>query len=164
MCSTWRARLNRGTQELELTRSKYQFSRVKCFCKTAGGTTFEAAKAQQRQEIISDEPILAALGRKVAAEMTGLATCERSGYRDVGIRRRKIALILGYLVLKHKMIAPGIPCEFGGHAMILMPIMQPMCEDDIRIDFRLQILEKTFHIGVLCRQETIPEVSNDNLA
>ena len=56
------------------------------------------------------------------------------------------------------MIAPGIPSEFGGQAMILMSILQPMREDDIRVDLFLQIFEIALHIDVLCWQVSRPGI------
>src|SRR5688572_27126709 len=107
---------------------------MKGFCKTARGTTLDSSKAHERQEIIGEEPILAALGREVAAKVIDLSACKQSCYWDVCIRRRKIALIFGNFVLKYEMIAPSIPSEFSSQSMILMPIVQPMRENDIRID------------------------------
>jgi hypothetical protein len=62
------------------------------------------------------------------------------------------------------MIAPCIPSEFGGQAMILMPIVQPVSDDNIRVDLSLQFFEIALHIGVLRWKKPIPEVCNDDLS
>src|SRR5512139_1390650 len=126
-------------------------------------TTFHPAYAHQCQKVVGNEPILAALGREMALKMGDFATRKRSRNRYISVRLPQIALVLGNLVFEHELITPCVPRKLGGQAMVLVPILQPVRKNDIRIDIALQLLEKRLHIGILRRQESVAKVRNEDL-
>ena len=83
--------------------------------------------------------------------------------RNEGIRLGQIAIELGNFVFENQMIAKRIPGEVGKNAMVLMPIITEMSEDQVGLNETFELLEVIFDQFTLVREEAGPEILYDDL-
>src|SRR5687768_16496335 len=80
----------------------------------------DAAQAQERVESLLAKPAAAVLRPEMLQQVPYLACRDRTRERHVEVRLPEVALVLRDLVLKDQVVAPGLPGDLGGDAMVLV--------------------------------------------
>jgi len=83
--------------------------------------------------------------------------------RDEGVRLGQVSIELGNFVFENQMIAKGVPGEIGKNAMILMPIIAEMSEDQVGLNETFELLEVIFDQFTLVGEEAGPEILYNDL-
>ena len=66
-------------------------------------------------------------------------------------------------ILEDEVVAKGVPCQFVDHAMVLMPIVAIVRQDDVRVRRCLDRLEVLFDLIAHIRKEAVAKVLHDDL-
>ena len=92
----------------------------------------------------------------MSLEQFDLAIERRGGEDAEEIWRSEIAVVLRDLVLEDEVIAPRVPGELRNEAVILMPIVAVVSEDEVGREVALQRLELVFHGRARERKKSSP--------
>src|SRR5688572_11954327 len=128
------------------------------------GGAFDATQAQDRLEGVLRHPRLAAaFAAESSTDVLDLARANFFVEGDKEVRPAEIAVVLGNLVLQDQVAAPRVPGEVTDGAVVLVPVIPIVGEDQIRIDVLLELLEELLDVGSLVREKAVPEIRHDDL-
>src|SRR5271163_1502162 len=123
-------------------------------------TRFNATQSHQASKCVGREPTFAAL-RPIAVEQYANLAFDMGGLQlNVGRRGRQIALVFGHFVFKDQVAAIRVPGQLGNESMILVSIIAPMGEDQVRISRPFEALELLLNPGEMSREEAVAVVSS----
>src|SRR5262245_51127204 len=86
-----------------------------------------------------------------------LARSERTREGHVEVRLPEVALVLRNLVFEHEVVAPGLPGDLGSDAMVLVPVLEPVGEDQVGPHRALQVLDERLDLAEFSREAAIGE-------
>src|ERR1035437_1017618 len=133
---------------------------MKCLRMTRGASRFHSAQSHEPHECLWREPMPGPLGRETRHQPAHF----RLGYtlRDWNeeIRMAEIAVVLGNFEFQNATVAERIPGQFGDHAMVLVPIVSLMSENQVGRSLRFELLEERLDIGGHIGEETVTKRQN----
>ena len=95
-------------------------------------------------ESVFGEPMLRRLGHEMLQEQIDLQGGKSIRKRQIQIRAPEVTVILQNLVFQNQMVPECIPGQVGQHPVILMSIISVMGEDNIGVEFRLNLFKPVF--------------------
>ena len=116
----------------------------------------DPAQPQQGPEGVVAEPGPPGLAGEALAQQLdlALAALRLQGHEQVGLA--EVALVLGDLVLQDQVAAEGVPGQLGDQPVVLVPVLEPVGEDQVGVDLGLEPLEALLH-GRAVGEEAVPE-------
>ena len=76
---------------------------------------------------------------------------------DEDVRRAEVAVVLRDLVLEDQVVTPRVPRELGHQAMVLVPVVAVVGEDQVGIHVGLELLEVVLDLGTHPGEVALPE-------
>src|SRR5262245_42711856 len=102
---------------------RFRVSLQPCLCRS---------QSHQSGEEIFGEPSLGTLRAEDAHQEHQLAADDVPAERYEHVRVAEIAFVLRDFVFEHRVITKGVPRELGQAPMILVPVLEPVSEYEIR--------------------------------
>src|SRR2546428_10915395 len=127
--------------------SEARFPAVEALCESYGSRALHTSNPGHRPEQVGREPWLGRLRREVFHEQSDLAIESGGGKRGEEIGRSEVAVIFRDLVLEDQLVTPGVPGELRYEAVVLVPIVAIVSEDEVRGELLFQRLELVFYRG-----------------
>ena len=104
------------------------------FGKSALGPAFHTPQTGHAGERVGVEPVSPSLGRESVDHEPGLVFSSPGGQLDIDGRLTQLAVELGDLVFKDKVIAKRLPGELSNEPVILMAVFPIVGQDDVGAD------------------------------
>src|SRR5439155_23478010 len=79
----------------------------------------------------------------------------RPSQRDKAVRRSEIAIELGNLVLEDEMIPKSIPGQIRQQAVILVPVVSMVRQDQVGIHLTLELFERVLDVAAVVRKKAV---------
>src|SRR5439155_21409574 len=79
----------------------------------------------------------------------------RPSQRDKAVRRSEIAIELGNLVLEDEMIPKSIPGQIRQQAVILVPVVSRVRQDQVGIHLTLELFERVLDVAAVAGKKAV---------
>src|SRR5271165_3543243 len=124
-------------------------------CRRVG---FHPAEPQDRKKGLFVEPLLLALRVEAVDDDLDLAGAGRFFQRNEEVGGTQVTVVLRDLVLQDQVVAKRIPGEVGDQAVVLVPVVAVVSEDEVGAELPLQGLELVLDLAAQEREEAIAEI------
>src|SRR5262245_18998872 len=118
-------------RELALDACETKLAAMKRFRVAARRTALQPPKTKHRQECLTREPVSPFLRAIDLQECVHFRTSLLCVHRDIDVRLSETAIPFRNLVLEHYLIPESIPDDLVDDAMILMPVVALVTQDQI---------------------------------
>ena len=140
-----------------------QLAAIKCFGIFVRGSALHAADSMHSLKGVFGQPGLVALCLKNVTDILDFAFAQFPFERNEIVGRAQIAVIFGNFVLQNQMVAPGIPGQIRYGAMVLVPVVPVVREDEVRQNNLFEFLEGFLDFCSFVGKEAVAKALDDNL-
>ena len=125
--------------------------------RTGPAAGLDPAQPQQGPERVVAEPGPPGLAGEALAQQLDLALAALGLQRHEQVGLAEVALVLGDLVFQDQLAAEGVPGQLGDQPVVLVPVLEPVGEDQVGLDLGLEPLEALLDGRAVVGEEAVPE-------